>query len=129
MSAGRGRLRRLIVQSVRGTRYGCTRRQLAYQVYRIGRLDAPTEEHLWAVDQAVRQLLDDGLVVERTMLGAQRYLFPATPPRPGSGARMLQCLDCDLRWFSEEGAPHLLCWSCGAPGIAASRNRRWSVNA
>jgi hypothetical protein len=127
MSAGRRRLRRLILQSVKGTRYGCTRGQLAYQVYGIDRGDGPSEAHLWAVDQAVARLLDDGLVVERTMLGTQRYLFPASPSMLGSGARTLQCLDCDLLWVSEEGAPHLLCWSCGEPGLAvALRTRRMS---
>ena len=116
VSRGRGRLRRLILEAVNGTRYGCTVGQLAYQCYDIGREAGPSEAQLAAVDRVVRRLLDDGHVVERPMLGTQRCLFPASPAVPGSAQRMLACLDCDLVWVSEEGAPHPLCWSCDEPG-------------
>src|SRR5262245_7940645 len=75
MSRGRRRLRRLILQTVNSTRYGCTVGQLAYQCYDVGREAGPTEAQLAAVDRAVRLLLDDGRVVERTMLGTQPCLF------------------------------------------------------
>jgi hypothetical protein len=116
MSRGRRRLRWLILQSVNRTRYGCTVGQLAYHCYDIDREAGPTEAQLAAVDRAVRRLLDDGDVVERAMLGTQRCLFPASPAVPGSAQRLLACLDCDLVWVSEEGAPHPLCWSCDEPG-------------
>jgi hypothetical protein len=116
MSRGRRRLRRLILQVVNDTRYGCTVGQLAYQCYDLGREAGPTEGQLAAIDRAVRLLLDDGRVVERPMLGTQRCLFPASPVVAGSAQRMLACLDCDLFWVSEEGAPRPLCWSCDEPG-------------
>jgi len=116
MSRGRRRLRRIILQSVNGTRYGCTVRQLAYLSYGVGRENGPSDAQLSAVDREVRRLLDEDRVVERTMFGTERYLLPALPPMVGPEPTTLQCIECDLRWVSEEGAPHLLCWSCGEPG-------------
>lgn len=122
MSRGRGRLRRIILQSVNATRYGCTVRQLAYLSY--GGDDGPSEAHMSLVDRAVRRLLDEDRVVERTMFGTERYLLPASPAVRGAEPTILQCLDCDVRWVSEEGAPHLLCWSCGEPGSLSSKISR-----
>jgi hypothetical protein len=136
VSRGHGRVQRIILESVNSTRYGCTVRQLAYQTYGIGRLDAPTESQLVAVRRAVRRLLAEERVVERTVFGTDRYIFPATPrerrpnrPRPSRGANLmqrqtLQCLGCNLRWVSEQGAPHRLCWQCGEPGQPISTHRR-----
>lgn len=124
MSRGRGRLQRLILESINATRYGCTVRQLAYQIYAVHRGDTPTDAQLLAVEQAVERLRADERVVERAMFGTERYLFPATAPMPRSGLT-LECLDCDLQWVSEEGAPHRLCWSCGEPGTPA-RLRSWA---
>jgi hypothetical protein len=116
MSRGRRRLRRLILQSVNSTRYGCTVGQLAYRCYDLGWEAGPTEAQFAAVDRAMRLLVDDGHVVERTMLGTQRCFVPASPAVPGSAQPMLACLGCDLFWVSEEGAPQPLCWSCDEPG-------------
>jgi hypothetical protein len=69
-----------------------------------------------AVNREVRRLLDEDRVVERTVFGAERYLLRASPRVLESEPTTLQCIDCDLRWVSEEGAPHLLCWSCGELG-------------
>src|SRR5262249_42690966 len=76
----------------------------------------PSDAHVSAVDRAVRQLIEDDRVVERTMLGTRRYLFPASPAVRGSTVQFLGCFDCDLRWVSELGAPHVHCWSCGEQG-------------
>src|SRR5215475_14584 len=117
MSGGRRRLERLVLESVNGTRYGCTVGQLAYLAGGAGRDDdGPTEADRSAVDGVVRQLLDEGRIVERTMLGTERYLFPAAVAAPGPAPRTMECTACDLRWVSEDGAPHPLCWSCGQPG-------------
>jgi hypothetical protein len=113
-------LRRLILQCVNSTRYGCTVSQLAYLIYGVGRGDGLSDAQVAAVDRAVRRLLDDERVVERAMLGTERYLFPASPVMRGSALQTLECLDCDLRWVSEQGAPHLHCWSCGEPGKPAT---------
>jgi hypothetical protein len=78
------------------------------------------------VDRAVRRLLDDGRVVELTMFGTERYLLPAVRALRGAEPTTLQCLDCDLRWVSEEGAPHPLCWSCNEPGQVV---KPWSSRA
>jgi hypothetical protein len=78
--------------------------------------DGPSEAQVSAVDRVVRRLMDEERVVERTMFGTERYLLPASPAMPRPNAPTLQCVDCDLQWASEEGAPHLLCWSCGDPG-------------
>jgi hypothetical protein len=134
MSRGHGRVQRIILESVNGTRYGCTVRQLAYLVYGVRRLEVPTEAQLVAVRRAVRRLMDEGRVLERVMFGTDRYIVPATVPAPRSprpSARVnlmtrqvLQCLECDLRWVSEQSAPHRLCWSCGEPGTPVRRPRR-----
>lgn len=116
MSRGRRWLRRIILQSVNTTRYGCTVRQLVYLSYGAGGEDGPTDAQVSAVDREVRRLLDEDRVVERSVFGTERYLFPAWPAVLGPEPPMLQCVECDLRWHSEEGAPHLLCWSCGEPG-------------
>ena len=115
MSRGHRQLQRLILQSVRNTRYGCTSGQLAYLTYG-GREDAPSDSHRAAVDRAVRRLLDEHVVVERSMLGTERYLFPAVVAAPAATPDIRQCLTCDVRWVSEAGAPHVCCWSCGQPG-------------
>jgi len=131
MSRGHGRVQRIILQSVNGTRYGCTVQQLAYATYGIDRENGPSEAQITAVRRAVGRLLREERVVERVMFGTDRYILPATPPaaRPkrrramaGTGLtnqQTLQCVDCDIRWVSEEGAPHRLCWSCGEPGKPA----------
>ena len=136
MSRGHRRAKRMILELVNGTRYGCTVRQLAYLTYGVGREDAPTEAQLMAMHRTVRRLLAEGRVVERPMFGVDRYVLPATPPfpremyrhspsGPNRGERQtLQCLGCDVRWVSEEGAPHRLCWSCGEPGTPAKVRRR-----
>ena len=116
MSRGHGRLQRIIVQTVNGTRYGCTVRQLAYATH--GREIDPTESQLAAVRRAVDRLLEAGRVVERVMLGTDRYILPANPS-VATRQRILQCLACDLRWVSEERAAHPHCWSCGQPGRPA----------
>ena len=124
-------MQRIILQSVHGTRYGCTITQLAYLTSGIARMDAPSEAQVAAVRRAVGRLLQEERVVERVMFGTDRYILPATPPAPrpkqrrmSTGADLtnqqtLQCVDCDLRWVSEERAPHRLCWSCGEPGTPA----------
>jgi hypothetical protein len=61
-------------------------------------------------------LIEEDRVAERAVYGTERYLLPAWPAALTSESTALQCLECDLRWVSEEGAPHLLCWSCGEPG-------------
>ena len=138
MSRGQGRVQRIVLESVNGTRYGCTVRGLAYLSYGIGRYDAPTEAQIESVQRAVRRLLAEERVVERVMLGVDRYILPAEArvPRPKRrrnangtdhmGRQALECRHCDLRWVSEEGAPHRLCWSCGEPGTPpARRSRGW----
>jgi hypothetical protein len=116
MSRGHGRLQRIIVQTVNGTRYGCTIRQLAYATY--GREIDPTEAQLATVRSVVDRLLEAGRVVERVMLGTDRYILPARP-HMATRQRIRQCLDCNLRWVSEERAAHPHCWSCGQPGRPA----------
>src|SRR5262245_46928270 len=123
MSRGHRRLLRIVLQTVNATRYGCTVRQLAYTSYGASGGDGPSEAQMSAVNRVVRRLLDEQRVVERTMYGTERYLLPASPPAPGPGPRLMQCLDCDLRWVSEEGAPHILCWKCGEVGQPV---RPWS---
>jgi hypothetical protein len=123
-------VQRIILQSVNGTRYGCTVPQLAYVAFGIDRNNGPTEAQIATVRRVVGRLLQEERVVERVMLGTDRYILPATPPvsRPRQrrardtdlmSQQTLQCVDCDLRWMSEEGAPHRLCWSCGEPGKPA----------
>ena len=131
MSRGHGRVQRIILPSVNGTRYGCTVPQLAYVTYGIDRKDGPSEAQIAAVRRAVGRLLREQRVVERVMFGTDRYILPATPPvsrhkqrraTTGTGPtneQTLQCVDCDIRWVSEERAPHRLCWSCGEPGKPA----------
>jgi hypothetical protein len=134
-------MQRIILQSVHGTRYGCTIAQLAYLTHRVGGADGPSEAHLAAVRRAVGTLLEEERVVERVVFGTDRYILPATAAVPGprrrrsaTGAEIadqqtLQCVDCDIRWLSEEGAPHRLCWSCGEPGRPARPYaRRRAVN-
>jgi hypothetical protein len=116
MAMGRRRLRRIILQSVNATKYGCTLRQLVYLSYGRGGEDGPSEAQIAAVEREVRVLLDEDRVVERAVFGTERYLLPAWPAALTSESTAMQCLDCDLRWVSEEGAPHLHCWSCGEPG-------------
>jgi len=140
MSRGHGRLQRIILQSVSGTRYGCTISQLAYLSYGIGREDGPSEAQIATVRRAVSRLLGEERVIERVMFGTDRYIMPANPPasRPkhrrsatSSGVtnqQTLQCVDCDIRWVSEEGAPHRLCWSCGEPGKPAKVHARKRVS-
>lgn len=138
MGRGHGRLQRIILQSVHGTRYGCTIAELAYLTYGIGRTDGPSGAQIEAVRRAVDRLLQEERVIERVMFGTDRYILPATPPasRPKrrrlstgtdlASQQTLQCVACDIRWVSEERAPHRLCWSCGEPGKPASpyvRNR------
>lgn len=124
-------MERIILESVNATRYGCTVRQLAYRMYGVARLEVPTESQLGSVDRAVRRLLEQGRVLERVMFGTDRYIVPATAPvaRPRrrvnlSVRQLLQCRACDLRWVSEESAPHRLCWSCGEPGTPVRRHWR-----
>jgi hypothetical protein len=125
MSKGRQRLRRIILQSINSTKYGCTVRQLVYASYGAGGEDGPTQAQVAAVEREVRLLLEADLVVERAVFGAERYLLPAWPAALTSESTAMQCLECDLRWVSEEGAPHLLCWSCGEPGqVVDAPNRR-----
>jgi hypothetical protein len=136
MSRGHGRVQRIVLESVNSTRYGCTVRQLAYLTYGTGRNDAPTEAQIVSVQRAVRRLLAEERVVERVMFGDARYILPAAPraPRPkrrrtAKGIDLMQrqaleCRECDLRWVSEEGAPHRLCWSCGEPGKPTARRSR-----
>lgn len=124
-------MQRIILQSVNGTRYGCTIRQLAYLTYGVNREDSPSEAQIAAVRRAVSRLLQEERVIERVMFGTDRYILPATPPasrpkrrRLTTGAdqtiqQTLQCVECDIRWVSEEGAPHRHCWSCGEPGKPA----------
>jgi hypothetical protein len=116
MSRGHGRLQRIILQTVNSTRYGCTVRQLAYATY--GREIDPTEAQLATVRSVVDRLLEAGRVVERVMLGTDSYILPAKP-HMATRQQILQCLKCDLRWASEERAPHPYCWSCGRPGLPA----------
>ena len=118
MGRGHGRLERIILQSVNSTRYGCTVTQLAYLAYGINRGDGPSPAQLSAVRDAVDQLIAEERVVERTMLGTDRYILPASPAVQVEH-ETLQCLDCDTRWVSEEGAPHPDCWSCGKAGRPA----------
>ncbi len=133
-------MQRIILQSVSDTRYGCTISQLAYLTYGIDRNhDGPTEAQIAAVRRAVSRLLQEERVIERVMFGTDRYILPANPPvsRPkqrrsttSTGLAIqqtMQCLDCDIRWVSEEGAPHRLCWSCGEPGKPARAYARKRV--
>ena len=136
MSRGHGRVQRIILQSVSSTRYGCTIRQLAYLAYGIDREDGPSEAQTAAVRRAVGRLLQEERVIERVMFGTDRYILPANPPasRPRqrrsttstglTDQQTLQCTDCDIRWVSEERAPHRLCWSCGEPGKPARVHAR-----
>jgi hypothetical protein len=131
MSRGHGRVQRIILQCVRSTRYGCTIVELAYLAYGIRRLEAPSDAQLAVVRRTVARLLDEERVVERTMFGTDRFILPATPTVSPTKQRRwsagfdianqqtLQCVDCDIRWVSEEFAPHRLCWSCGEPGQPA----------
>jgi hypothetical protein len=131
MSRGHGRVQRIILQSVSSTRFGCTIRQLAYLTYGINRKDGPSEAQIAAVRRALSRLLQEERVIERVMFGTDRYILPATPPasRPKkrrlttstglTNQQTLQCVDCDIRWVSEERAPHRSCWSCGEPGKPA----------
>ena len=131
MSRGHRRVLRIILQSVGTTRYGCTISQLAYLTFGIDREDGPSEAQTAAVRRAVSRLLQEERVIERVMFGTDRYILPATPPVSGPRHRRsrtstgpadqqtLQCIDCDIRWVSEERAPHKLCWSCGEPGKPA----------
>ncbi len=125
-------MQRIILQSVSSTRYGCTIAQLAYLIYGSDRKEGPpSEAQVAAVRNAVSRLLQEERVIERVMLGTDRYILPANPPasrhhqrRSTASAALasqqtLQCVDCDIRWVSEEGAPHRLCWSCGEPGTPA----------
>src|SRR5258706_16409304 len=80
MSRGHGRMQRIILQSVHGTRYGCTITQLAYLTSGIARMDGPSEAQVAAVRRAVGRLLREERVVERVMFGTDRYILPATPP-------------------------------------------------
>jgi hypothetical protein len=118
MSRGHGRRERIILETVNGTRYGCTIRQLAYATFAPDRGEAPTEGQLASVRRVVDRLLREERVVERVMLGIERYILPAQPS-VATTHQTLQCLDCDVRWVSEEGAPHPDCWSCGRPGRPA----------
>jgi hypothetical protein len=136
MSRGHGRVQRIIMEAVNETRYGCTIRSLAYRVFGGDREQGPTEAQLETVRRAVDELIAEERVVERIVLGTERYILPAIAPVPRSDQvrtpaaaqlarqHILQCLDCDLRWVSEEGAPHPLCWSCGRPGTPARAPRR-----
>ena len=68
--------------------------------------------------------------VERVMFGTDRYILPANTPASSAGLanqETLQCVDCDVRWVSEQGAPHRCCWSCGEPGRPARANARRRV--
>ena len=130
MGRGNGRLERIILQSVNGTRYGCTITQLAYLAHGTGREDGPSEARLAAVRRAVSRLLQEERVVERVMFGTDRYILPANTPASSAGLasqETLQCVDCDVRWVSEQGAPHRCCWSCGEPGRPARANARRRV--
>lgn len=132
-------MQRIVLQSVNSTRYGCTIPQLAYLSYGLDRKDGPSEAQIAAVRRAVSRLLQEERVIERVMFGTDRYILPATPaasrPKPRrstTGADLtnqqaLQCVDCDIRWVSEEGAPHRLCWSCGEPGKPARLHARRRV--
>lgn len=130
MSRGHGRVQRIILQSVNSTRYGCTISQLAYLTYGIDREDGPSEAQTAAVRRAVGRLLREERVIERVVFGTDRYILPSTPRASGprqrrststglSDQQTLQCTDCDIRWVSEERAPHRLCWTCGEPGKPA----------
>ena len=124
-------MQRIILQSVNGTRYGCTIAQLAYLIYGSDHQDGPSEAQIAAVRNAVSRLLQEERVIERVMFGTDRYILPASPAASRAKQRRstastaltsqqtLQCVDCDIRWVSEEGAPHRLCWSCGEPGKPA----------
>ena len=128
----------MILQSVNSTRYGCTIRQLAYLTHGIDREDGPSEAHIAVVRRIVSRLLQEDRVIERVMFGTDRYILPAMPAvsrpkrRSTTGAdpanqQALQCVDCDIRWVSEEGAPHRLCWYCGEPGKPARLYARKKV--
>jgi hypothetical protein len=132
VSRGHGRVQRIILQSVSSTRYGCTITQLAYLTYGTDRMDGPpSEAQIAVVRNAVSRLLQAERVIERVMFGTDRYILPANPRASRHQQRRsttrdtptnqqtLQCVDCDIRWVSEEGAPHRLCWSCGEPGKPA----------
>ncbi len=124
-------MQRIILQSVSSTRYGCTIAQLAYLLYGTDRGDVPSEAQIAVVRNAVSRLLLEERVIERVMFGTDRYILPASPAVSRAKQRRstantaltsqqtLQCADCDIRWVSEEGAPHRLCWSCGEPGKPA----------
>ena len=124
-------MQRIILQSVKGTRYGCTIVQLAYLIYGSNHQDGPSEAQIAVVRNAVSRLLQEERVIERAMLGTDRYILPASPAASRAKQRRstasavcrqpqtLQCVDCDIRWVSEEGAPHRLCWSGGEPGTPA----------
>ena len=77
MSRGHGRVQRIILQSVSGTRYGCTISQLAYLSYGIDRKDGPTEAQIAAVRRAVSRLLHEERVIERVMLGTDTSFPPS----------------------------------------------------
>lgn len=72
-------MQRLILESVNGTRYGRTVRQLAYLAYGVGRGETPTEAQIVTVRRAVRRLIAEERVVERVMFGTDRYILPAAP--------------------------------------------------
>jgi hypothetical protein len=111
---------------------------LAYLTCGINREDGPSEAQIAAVRRTLGRLLQEERVIERVMFGTDRYILPANPPawrpkrrRPTKtdliNQQTLQCVDCDLRWVSEERAPHRLCWSCGEPGKPARAYARGRV--
>src|SRR5262245_54396281 len=124
MSRGHGWVQRVILDTItQSPRYAFTDRDLVGHVYQTYD-DEITEAQIVAVRRAVRALLAEGVVVEKTTNADRRRIAAAGPtgvrgsavrlrePRVAAeGTAWLQCVPCDVQWQREDGE---LCWSCGA---------------
>lgn len=131
MSRGHGWVQRVILETIeQAPRYRFTDRDLVGHVYQAYD-DEITETHIVAVRRAVRALLAEGVVVERTRDAERRRITSAESAGPrGSAVRLraprvvavgptwLQCVPCDVQWQRQDAE---LCWSCGKPGAPLSR--------
>jgi hypothetical protein len=131
MSRGHGRVQRIILETIaQSPRFGFTDRDLVGHVYEAYD-DEITEAQIVAVRRAVRALLAEGVVVERTRHAERRRITSAGSPRQrGSAVRLrsprvaaegpawLRCVPCDVEWQRQDTE---LCWSCGTPGAPLSR--------
>jgi hypothetical protein len=131
MSRGHGWVQRIILETItQSPRYGFTDRDLVGHVYQAYD-DEITEAQIVAVRRAVRALLAEGVIVEKTRdVERRRISFADSAGPKGSAVRLreprvtaesltwLHCAQCDVHW-QRQGAE--LCWSCGGPGEPLSR--------